>query len=100
MLKINVLNGEGTSKLAATVAGLISEHFNAQEKVLEVAETKDADNWDYTQTEIIYSTSRDGVEELARQIQEFLGAGVIKSSQDNAENVDITIILGSYYTWK
>ncbi len=99
-IKINVLNGEGTSKLAATVAGLIGEHFNAQEKVLEVAETKDADNWGYTQTEIIYFTSREGVEELARQIQEFLGAGVIKSSQDNADNVDITIILGSDYTKK
>lgn len=99
-IKINVLNGEGTSKLAATVAGLISEHFNAQEKVLEVVETKDADNFDYTQTEIIYFTSRDGVEELARQIQEFLGAGVIRSSQDNVDNVDITIILGSDYTKK
>jgi len=99
-IKINVLNGEGTSKLAATVAGLISEHFNAQEKVLEVVETRDADNWGYTQTEIIYFSSRDGAEELARQIQEFLGVGVIESTQDNAENVDITIILGSDYTRK
>ena len=100
IIKINILNGEGTSKLAATAGELIEEHFNAQEKVLEVVETKDADNWNYTQTEIIIFTSRKGVEEAAQQIQDFLGVGIIKSSQDNVDNVDINVILGSDYTNK
>ena len=100
IIKINILNGEGTAKLALTVKGIIESHFNEDGKILEVVETKDADNWDYTQTKIIIFTSGEGVNTLAQQLQERLGAGVIEYSDNNVDNVDISIILGSDYTNK
>ncbi len=98
IIEINILNGEGTALLAATAQKILEDYFNAEEEILEVAETKDADNWDYNQTEIIIFDSREKVNELAQQIQERLGVGIIKYSDDNVDNVDISIILGSDYT--
>lgn len=100
IVKINILNGEGTEKLAFTVKGIIESHFNEDGKILEVVETKDADNWNYTQTKIIIFTSGKGVNTLAQQLQERLGVGVIEYSDNNVDNVDISIILGSDYTNK
>ncbi len=93
-----ILNGEGTAKLAATVQGILEDHFNADEKIIEVIETRDADNWGYTQTEIIIYADDEGIEAFAQQIQERLGVGVIKKSDNNIDNVDITVLLGSDYT--
>jgi anionic cell wall polymer biosynthesis LytR-Cps2A-Psr (LCP) family protein len=100
IIKINILNGEGTAKLAFTVKGIIESYFNEDGKILEVVETKDADNWNYTQTKIIIFTSGEGVNTLAQQLQERLGVGVIEYSDNNVDNVDISIILGSDYTNK
>jgi len=93
-----ILNGEGTAKLASTVQGILEDHFNTDEKIIEVKETRDADNWGYTQTEIIIYADNEGIEAFAQQIQERLGVGVIKKSDDNIDNVDITVLLGSDYT--
>ena len=100
IIKINILNGEGTAKLAFTAKGLIESYFNEDGKILEVVETKDAPNWDYDKTEIIIFTSGEGVNTLAQQIQDWLGVGVgvIEYSDNNVDNVDISIILGSDYT--
>jgi anionic cell wall polymer biosynthesis LytR-Cps2A-Psr (LCP) family protein len=100
IIKINILNGEGTAKLAFTAKGIIESYFNEDGKILEVVETKDADNWNYTQTKIIIFTSGEGVNTLAQQLQERLGVGVIEYSDNNVDNVDISIILGSDYTNK
>ncbi|MBU4483323.1 MAG: LCP family protein [Actinobacteria bacterium] len=100
VIKINILNGEGTAKLAFTAKGIIESYFNEDGKILEVVETKDADNWNYTQTKIIIFTSGEGVNTLAQQLQERLGVGVIEYSDNNVDNVDISIILGSDYTNK
>lgn len=97
-VKLNILNGEGTARLAATAEEILESHFNAESNVIEIVETKDAANWNYTQSEIIVFTSNDAVEALAQQIQERLGVGIIKKSDDNPDNVDITVILGSDYT--
>ncbi|MBE3089906.1 MAG: LytR C-terminal domain-containing protein, partial [Actinobacteria bacterium] len=100
IIKINILNGEGTAELAFTAKGIIESYFNEDGKILEVVETKDADNWNYTQTKIIIFTSGEGVNTLAQQLQERLGVGVIEYSDNNVDNVDISIILGSDYTNK
>ncbi|MCJ7728112.1 MAG: LCP family protein, partial [Actinobacteria bacterium] len=100
IIKINILNGEGTAKLAFTAKEIIESYFNENGKILEVVETKDADNWNYTQTKIIIFTSGEGVNKLAQQLQERLGVGVIEYSDNNVDNVDISIILGSDYTNK
>jgi len=93
-----ILNGEGTAKLASTVQGILEDHFNKDEKIIEVKETRDADNWGHTQTEIIIYADDEGIEAFAQQIQERLGVGVIKKSDNNIDNVDITVLLGSDYT--
>jgi len=97
IVKINILNGEGTALLAATAEGILEDYFNAEEEVIEVVETKDADNYNYTQTEIILFDSKETVNDIAQQIQERLGVGIIKYSDNNVDNVDISIILGSDY---
>jgi len=100
IIKINILNGEGTAKLAFTAKRIIESYFNEDGKILEVVETKDADNWNYPKTKIIIFTSGEGVNTLAQQLQEWLGVGVIEYSDNNVDNVDISIILGSDYTNK
>jgi len=98
LVQINILNGEGTTGLAATVEDILVGKLNDPSPVMEVVETKNADNWNYTQTKIIVFTTREGVSELAQNIQQQLGVGVIESSDNNVDNVDISIILGSDYT--
>ncbi len=98
LTKIIVINGEGTAKLAATVTDILEDYFNTEEKVVELSEPRSADNFNYTQTEIVIFTSREGVNEIAQQIQERLGVGVIEYSDNNVDNVDIGVILGSDYT--
>lgn len=98
LAKIIVINGEGTTGLAATVTDILEDYFNTEEKVVEMSEPRSADNFNYTQTEIVIFTSGEGVNELAQQIQERLGVGVIEYSDNNVDNVDIGIILGSDYT--
>jgi anionic cell wall polymer biosynthesis LytR-Cps2A-Psr (LCP) family protein len=98
VVKLNILNGEGTAGLAATAQKIIEDHFKESAPATEVVETKNADNWNYEQTEIIIFTSKAGVEELAQQLQEILGVGVISKSDNNVDNVDISIILGSDFT--
>ncbi len=98
IIEMVILNGEGTAKLAATVQDILENHFNKDEKIIEVVETRDADNWGHTQTEIIIYADDEGIEAFAQQIQERLGVGVIKKSDNNIDNVDITVLLGSDYT--
>jgi len=98
VVKLNILNGEGTTGLAATAQKIIEDHFSGSDPVIEVVEIKSADNYNYEQTEIIIFTSKAGVDGLAQQLQEVLGAGVISKSDNNVDNVDISIILGSDFT--
>jgi anionic cell wall polymer biosynthesis LytR-Cps2A-Psr (LCP) family protein len=96
--EINILNGEGTSKLAVTAQGIIEENLNQEKEVIDVKETKNADNWDYSETEILIHTDKDGINEIANEIKNALGVGVISESADNPDNVDITVIVGSDFT--
>ncbi|TET48699.1 MAG: LytR family transcriptional regulator [Actinomycetota bacterium] len=98
IVEMVILNGEGTAKLAATVQDILENHFNKDEKIIEVVETRDADNWGHTQTEIIIYADNEGIEAFAQQIQERLGVGVIKKSDNNIDDVDITVLVGSDYT--
>ena len=98
LLKIIVINGEGTNKLAATVTDILDDYLNSEKETVIILEPRSADNFNYTQTEITIFTSREGVNELAQRIQERLGVGVIEYSDNNVDNVDISITLGSDYT--
>ena len=67
--------------------------MNANGKIIDVIETKDADNFNYTQTQIILYKDTEEVNSVAQQIQKVLGVGLIKSSDENPENISISIIL-------
>lgn len=96
LIKVIVLNGNGTvSGIAHAVSDILEEHFNAEEKVLEMLEATNADNYNYTQTEINIFSNEAGVIEIAQEIQERLGMGVINYPENNVHNVDISVILGS-----
>jgi len=98
LVKIIVLNGEGTNKIAATVTDILEDYFNSEEETVVLLEPRSADNYNYTQTEITIFTSREGVNEMAQRIQERLGVGVIGYLDNNVDNVDISVTLGSDYT--
>ncbi|MEA2015603.1 MAG: LytR C-terminal domain-containing protein, partial [Actinomycetota bacterium] len=98
IVKIIVINGEGTNKLAATVTDIIESYFNADEERVVMLEPRSADNYNYTETEIIIFNSGDVVDEAAKDIQEHLGVGTIGYSDNNVDNVDISVTLGSDYT--
>ncbi len=98
LMKVIVLNGEGTTRLAATVTDILDDYFNSEEETVVMLEPRSADNFNYTETEITVFTSREGVNELAQKIQERLGVGTIDYSDNNVDNVDISVTLGSDYT--
>lgn len=98
LTKIIVLNGEGTTGLAATVTGILDDYFNSAGETVVMLEPKSASNYNYNETEITVYSSGEGVNEIAQKIQERLGVGAIEYSDDSADNVDISIIIGSDYT--
>jgi len=95
---VAVLNGVGVAGIATSTSEELEEHFNADKKIIEIVKVWDADNFGYTQTEIIIYSDEDGIEAFAQQIQDKMGVGVIKKSDNNIYNEDITIIIGSDYT--
>ena len=66
-MKIIVLNGEGTNKLAATVTDILDSYFNADEERVVLIEPRSADNYNYTETEITVFNSGDVVDEIKRR---------------------------------
>ena len=99
-VKINILNGVGVAGLAKKAKQQLEDKLNAETKLIEVTETKDAANFNYSQTEILFFQNTDEMNSIAQQIQKELGAGVIKYSENNPDNVGISVILGKDYTAK
>jgi hypothetical protein len=93
-----VLNGVGVAGIAGRTSEELEEHFNTDRKVIEIVKVWDADNYNYTQTEIIIYTDEEGMEAFAQQIQDKMGVGVIKKGENNSYDEDITVIIGSDYT--
>ena len=98
--KINILNGVGVQGIAKKVQKLLEDKLNAQTKVIDVIETKNAANFNYKQTEIIYFSDNDEIKNLASEIQTILGVGVVKYSENNPDNVMLSVIIGKDYTQK
>ena len=98
--KINVLNGVGVAGLAKKAQKQLEDSLNADSKLIEVIETKDAANFNYAQTEILFFENTDEMNSLAQQIQKALGVGVIKYSENNPDKVGISVILGKDYAAK
>jgi LCP family protein required for cell wall assembly len=98
--KMNILNGVGVSGLAKKAKTQLEKSINADSKLIEIVETKDAPNYNYKQTEILFFENTDAINSLCQQIQKELGVGVIKFSETNTDKVGISIILGKDYTAK
>ena len=98
--KINILNGVGVTGLAKKAQKQLEDSLNADSKLIEVIETKDAANFNYTQTEILFFENTDEMNSIAQQIQKALGTGVIKYSENNPDNLGISVILGKDFTAK
>jgi len=98
--KMNILNGVGVAGLAKKAKKQLEDSLNKDAKLIEVTETKDASNFNYAQTEILFFENTDEINSLAQQIQKVLGVGVIKYSENNPDKVGISIILGKDYTAK
>ena len=99
--KINILNGVGAAGLAKKAKKQLEDALNTTDlKLIEVIETKDAANFNYTQTEVLFFENTDEMNSLAQQIQKALGAGVIKYSENNPDKVGISVVLGKDYTAK
>jgi hypothetical protein len=95
---VNVLNGEGTQGIAATVKGILEDNLNKNGKTIKIVEATNADNFSYSQTKIITFTDKEGIQDIANKIKGVLGVGVISGSTNNVDKVDITVIIGSDYT--
>jgi len=98
--KMNILNGVGVAGLAKKAKKQLEDSLNADAKLIEVIETKDAPKYNYAQTEILFFENTDEMNSLAQQIQKALGTGVIKYSENNPDKVGISVIIGKDYTAK
>ena len=96
--RLIVLNGEGTQGIASTVTKIITDDFNKEDTVIEALKPRNADNSRYTSTRILIHTDKAGNENIAERIKAILGVGTVSTAQDNPDNVDITIIVGSDYS--
>ncbi|MDY0028197.1 MAG: LytR C-terminal domain-containing protein, partial [Candidatus Humimicrobiaceae bacterium] len=98
LVKIIVLNGEGTAGLAATVTDILDKYFNSTEETVIMLEPRSAENFKYTETKITVFSSSKVVNETAQKIRERLGVGVIEYSDNSPDNADISVTIGSDYT--
>jgi N-acetylmuramoyl-L-alanine amidase len=94
---VNVLNGQGAPGIAARTRSKIETELNSEKSVIKVTETKNADSFNYKNTKIIIFRTKPGINDVAEDLRKFLGTGKIIESENNVDNVDITIILGSDY---
>ncbi len=86
--KVIVLNGCGAPGIGGKVAGqLIEQGFR-------VIDIKNADNFDYKITQI---NAGEESREVALQIKNILGTGLVRIGKQTQELVDVTIIVGKDY---
>jgi N-acetylmuramoyl-L-alanine amidase len=97
LILVNILNGQGTQSIAAKVKSKIETDLSKDKNIVEITETKNADNFNYKNTKILMFTTKDGINNIADDLKKLLGVGEILKSTNNVDNVDITIILGSDY---
>ncbi len=97
LILVNILNGQGTQGIAAKVKSKIETDLSKDKNIVEITETKNADNFNYKNTKILMFTTKDGINNIANDLKKLLGVGEILKSTNNVDNVDITIILGSDY---
>jgi N-acetylmuramoyl-L-alanine amidase CwlD len=94
---VNILNGQGIKGIAALARVKIETALGDDNNIIKIIETKNADNFNYKKTMIIIFNAKAGIDKVASDLKKLIGVGEISKSTGNADNVDITIILGSDY---
>ena len=97
LILVNILNGQGAPGIAAKVKSKIEMDLSKYKNIIKITETKNADNFNYKNTQILMFTTRTGINNIVDDLKKLLGIGEISKSTNNVDNVDITIILGSDY---
>ncbi|MFA5867501.1 MAG: LCP family protein [Actinomycetota bacterium] len=93
-LRVRVLNGAGDPGIATEVAEkLINKDYR-------VVDTKNADNFDYAETQIIIYASSAQKTALADKIKDILGVGKIVINNLPQDVADVTVIVGKDYVNK
>ena len=87
--RVQILNGNGIPQIGQHVAGELSGGG------YRVVLTGNADRFTYQQTRIILHAVDDAQLEIAQDVQERLGTGVIERSATPQSVVDITIVVGA-----
>ena len=97
LILVKILNGQGAPGIAAKVKSKIETDLSKYKNIIKITETKNADNFNYKNTQILMFTTRTGINNIVDDLKKLLGIGEISKSTNNVDNVDITIILGSDY---
>ncbi len=93
-LRVRVLNGVGEPGIATDVANKLID------KGYRVVDTKNADSFDYAETQIIIYASNTQKTALANKIKDTLGVGKIVLNNLPQDVADVTVIVGKDYVNK
>jgi polyisoprenyl-teichoic acid--peptidoglycan teichoic acid transferase len=93
-LRVRVLNGVGEPGVATEVANKLID------KGYRVVDTKNADSFDYTETQIIIYSSNAQKTALADKIKDTLGVGKVAVNNLPQDVADVTVIIGKDYVNK
>jgi polyisoprenyl-teichoic acid--peptidoglycan teichoic acid transferase len=86
--KVEVLNGTSRAGFAGTIADKLTTAG------YQVANTGNADRFDYATTQIIVYVDNPQVRQMANDLKALLGAGEIKTEANARIDIEISIILG------
>ncbi len=93
-IKVRVMNGVGEPGIATDLAKLLTDSG------YRVVDTKNADNFDYTETQIVIYSNTAQSTEAAAKVKTLLGLGKVVVNNLPQDVADVTIIIGKDYADK
>lgn len=99
-LTMSILNGVGTNGIAAKTSEIFKGLKYADGKAkYDVKTTADADNHNYTTTQIILKSGDSAMLAAAEDIKNILKAGDIKTREGSSQETDVVIIIGKDFDY-
>ncbi|MBE3093586.1 MAG: DUF4214 domain-containing protein, partial [Actinobacteria bacterium] len=98
-IKLSVLNGTGTSRIAAKTSELFKGLKDSDGKnKYNIIGVGDADSYNYRNTQIICKSNDSKIAETAEEIKILLKVGIITTQNGTYQDSDIVIIIGKDYS--
>ena len=98
-IKLSVLNGTGTSRIAAKTSELFKGLKDSDGKnKYNIIGVGDADSYNYRNTQIICKSNDSKIAEAAEEIKILLKVGIITTQNGTYQDSDIVIIIGKDYS--